>query len=73
MSCPPDCKMPTPAQAHCSVCHRTFGGVRAFDRHRSKGTCVDPAPLGYIERGGVWREAISDAKRGRLSALRDGS
>lgn len=35
--------------AHCSACHRTFGGVGLFDSHRTMqgdhGTCLDPANL----------------------------
>jgi hypothetical protein len=30
---------------HCSGCHRTFTGWRAFDIHRSAGRCHDPATL----------------------------
>ncbi len=33
------------AQAHCSVCHELFSGVTAFDKHRSKGKCLDPAKM----------------------------
>lgn len=32
--------------AHCARCHRTFGGVSSFDRHRKDGACVDPADVG---------------------------
>ncbi len=49
------CKMPTPSQAHCSVCHRTFSGVWGFDKHRRNGVCLDPAELGMVEAGQVWR------------------
>lgn len=45
---------------HCSVCHRTLSGIRLFDSHRRRDTCVDPAtlhvqgePLRLVE--GVWR------------------
>jgi hypothetical protein len=35
--------------AHCSGCHRSFGGLALFDMHRShygdRGTCLDPATL----------------------------
>lgn len=33
------------AQAHCSVCHELFSGVTAFDRHRSRGHCLDPRKM----------------------------
>ncbi len=33
------------AQAHCSVCHHLFSGVTAFDRHRSRGKCLDPRTM----------------------------
>jgi hypothetical protein len=49
------CKMPTPAQAHCSVCHRTFSGVTGFDRHRKNGQCLEPSALGMTEVNRVWR------------------
>lgn len=36
---------------HCSGCHRTFDGERAFDRHQTvsdgKVTCHDPAAVVY--------------------------
>ena len=31
---------------HCSVCHRSFSGVKHFDRHRRGGVCLDPAEIG---------------------------
>ncbi len=34
------------AQAHCGVCHDTFSGVTAFDRHRSNGKCKSPDTVG---------------------------
>lgn len=30
-------------RAHCSGCHRTFGGLSMFERHRVASKCVDPA------------------------------
>jgi hypothetical protein len=33
------------AQAHCPTCHRHFGSVAGFDRHRPSGHCQDPAPM----------------------------
>jgi hypothetical protein len=53
--CTDDCRRPTQSQAHCSVCHRTFGGVRNFDLHRHDGWCLDPAGVGLVDRDGVWR------------------
>jgi hypothetical protein len=70
VTCSPTCKIPTPAQAHCSVCHRTFGGVYGFDRHRHDGRCLDPAGLHMILRDGVWRAEMTDRKRAQLDALR---
>lgn len=58
--CVDECKRPTPAQAHCSVCHLTFGGVTGFDAHRRDGRCLDPAQLGYVESAGVWRRPMTD-------------
>lgn len=55
MSCTRACVTPSPAQAHCGVCHETFGGVRLFDTHRKTGTCIAPATLGAVARNGVWR------------------
>lgn len=31
--------------AHCAKCHRHFGSVSGFDRHRVGGECIDPATL----------------------------
>lgn len=61
-ACADDCKRPTPFQAHCSVCHRTFGGVHGFDRHRKNGQCVPPETIGYVERDSVWREPMDHDK-----------
>lgn len=68
MTCTYDCQRPTPAQAHCAAdgCHRTFGGVSGFDRHRRDGRCLDPAPLGYTEIRGIWRQPLDDDARSRL-------
>lgn len=70
--CTPDCKSPTPAQAHCAAagCHRTFGGVTGFDKHRDNGACIDPATLGMTEIAGVWRVPMTEEARARLSASR---
>jgi hypothetical protein len=48
------------AVAHCATCHRTFGTVGAFDRHRSQrgphGACHDPAELpDLVFRADMWR------------------
>lgn len=66
MTCPPSCKRPSPAQAHCPTCHRTFGGVTGFDAHRKDGDCVDPTDFGMVERDGVWRTPMTDAARERF-------
>lgn len=50
------CIQPRPTNAHCSVCHRTFGTVTSFDRHRRGGECLDPAGLRmHPDPRGVWR------------------
>lgn len=69
------------SRAHCTGCHRTFGGVNLFDRHRrdvrGEGTCVDPATIVGKESGeremfetnGIWQSVETPAERG--VALRD--
>lgn len=49
--------------AHCGACHRSFGSVQLFDRHRlgygEHGRCEDPAYLQshrMTRVDGVWRE-----------------
>lgn len=67
MSCTRFCRVPSPAQAHCGACHRTFGGVSGFDRHRVEGRCVDPAGLGMsLLAGDLWRVPMSESDRRRL-------
>lgn len=64
--CDDSCVKPTPSQAHCSVCGTTFGGVWAFDQHRSNGWCLDPAKIGYApDSKGVWRKPMTDEDRKR--------
>lgn len=47
---------PTPSQAHCTVCHETYGGVSGFDMHRRDGWCLNPKSLGMMtDYHGVWR------------------
>ena len=66
--CVETCLKPTPAQAHCPTCHRHFGGVTAFDDHRSNGICIDPGsilrdgePL-YVQMEGIWRKPMDQEK-----------
>lgn len=67
--CQTTCVRPSPAQAHCTVCHRTFGSVKSgFDKHRSDGACLDPATLGMVERGGIWRTPMDPEATARLRA-----
>lgn len=55
MTCKVKCGRVTPSQAHCGVCHRTFGGVTGFDRHRKDGECLTPESFGLEFRNGAWR------------------
>lgn len=41
-------------EAHCTVCHRTFISVEAFDHHRRDGRCRDPRRIRMIMSGGRW-------------------
>lgn len=66
-----NCQRPTPSQAHCTVCHRTFGGIRGFDQHRSHGNCLPPEALGMVERGGIWRTPMEEGVAERLRGARD--
>lgn len=69
--CQPDCITPSPHQAHCTVCHLTFGGVSGFDDHRKDGWCIDPTTLGMTQNErGIWRRPMSDEDRERFEALR---
>jgi hypothetical protein len=52
MVCTKDCRRPTPHQAHCSVCHKTFNGYTTFDLHRVGGKCV--VVLTLKPNNGVW-------------------
>lgn len=72
MSCTSTCVRPTPSQAHCAAghCHRTFGSVSAFDRHRRGGECLHPEEVGMQERNGVWRAPVDERQRERLAAMR---
>lgn len=70
MVCGIQCVKPTRSQAHCGVCHVTFGGVRAFDVHRRGGECALPASLGMAQRAtgrlGVYSWPITPEQRQRL-------
>lgn len=69
MSCTLACHNPTPSQAHCGVCHVTFGGPSLFVRHRRGGACVDPTELGMTKIGEVWRIPMSEEERSRRFPL----
>lgn len=67
MSCNSECKSPSRAQAHCSVCHRTFSGAWAFDEHRDRRPgvpyeerCLEPGSIGLREVQGIWRREATD-------------
>ena len=50
--CQPVCKQVS--GNHCTVCHHTFRGVGAFDRHRHKRGCLNPVSMGLVRKDGVW-------------------
>lgn len=58
MTCTAKCRKPAPSQAHCTSCHRTFGGVKGFDEHRKDGQCLDPATRRMTEVDGIWRRDV---------------
>lgn len=60
--CTSSCKAPTPAQAHCSQCHLTFGGFYGFDLHRRDGACLNPGDLEMVEMERVWRKPMEQEK-----------
>lgn len=70
--CTDRCLRPTPFQAHCSQCHRHFGGVKGFDRHRVNGHCIDPGAFGHVERDGIWREPMDHNKVAMFRARVEG-
>jgi hypothetical protein len=37
------------AVCHCTSCHHTFADVAAFDQHRVRGRCQDPAARGLVK------------------------
>jgi hypothetical protein len=39
----------------CRSCGAHFSNVRAFEKHRRNGACVDPASVGLALRAGIWR------------------
>lgn len=41
---------------HCSRCLETFGGIRGFDLHRSRGKCLHPRQLSHMSKNtkGHW-------------------
>lgn len=69
--CTRGCRRPTPAQAHCSVCHRTFGGHWGFDKHRTEGRCLDPSHIGMVERDRVWRTPMEEGVREQMEKARE--
>jgi hypothetical protein len=70
MTCAQTCHRPTASQAHCPTCHRTFGGVWGFDRHRRHGACLNPNPIGFEEINGIWRSPTDAARVAQLASLR---
>jgi hypothetical protein len=63
-----------------TLCHRHFGGVTAFDDHRSNGMCVDPGSIlrdgepMYVQMEGIWRRPMEQEKveafRARVAGTR---
>lgn len=71
MPCSVTCLRPSPTQAHCTVCHLTFGSVTGFDRHRRHGVCLDPLALGFApDDRGVWRIPMAAVEVERRRAAR---
>lgn len=66
--CGPECRQPAASQAHCSVCHRTLGGISYFDAHRCNGWCNEPAALGLVEADGLWTTPEGHQRRAADSA-----
>jgi hypothetical protein len=67
------CVVPTASQAHCTVCHSTFGGVTGFDKHRKDGWCLNPVTLKMaLNDRGVWRTVPTEADLKRFKEMRDG-
>ena len=64
MTCTDECHKPRPAQAHCSVCHKTFSAVTWFDIHRLGGKCNDIP--GLVEFDGLWATKERHAKNQML-------
>lgn len=56
--------------AHCTVCHQTYSGIWAFDRHRKDGWCLDPKTLKLAQDfEGVWRSpAMASDYKDHLNA-----
>lgn len=48
------------AQAHCAACHRHFGSVDLFDRHRIGFACEDPLWLPKRRDDGTVRMILVD-------------
>ena len=67
--CRQTCTAPTPTQAHCPTCHRTFGGITGFDAHRTNGACLHPGAKGYVETKGIWRLPMPETELERRRGL----
>lgn len=70
--CDRTCRAPGASHAHCGACHRTFGSVSDFDRHRvdgghGEGRCTHPAGLGLTEHLGLWASPERHANDARLA------
>lgn len=51
------------ARAHCTGCHKTFGGIHGFEMHRKGFKCVDPKSIGLIEKDNIWVQQYERIKQ----------
>lgn len=56
-------------RCHCSGCHRTFGGVGGFDRHRRDFKCLPPEECGMTLEDNIWVIKMSPEIAERLKNL----
>ncbi len=59
------------SQAHCSGCHRQFGGEESFASHRDRGFCVLDWHGGTVEADGVFYSGAEHSTMMRLKTARE--